>query len=132
MLPLFFVHQINVTNAWFEDTAGGTMRTYVFAGSKPGPGGEITQQGLVIVHVAKMSPQGDISVVYAKEFLTPTQSGPISITRAVVERLILQSTDGTTFYFDVPSRQYVASLTSAVPTVTPGPVSPLATPTTMP
>jgi hypothetical protein len=129
MLPLFFVHQINVTNAWFEDTAGGTMRTYVFAGSKPGPGGEITQQGLVIVQVAKISPQGDISVVYYKEFLTPMQSGSTSITGAVGERLTLQSTNGTTFYFDVPLRQFVPSLTW---TPTPGPISPIVTPTSAP
>ncbi len=127
MLPLFFVHQINVTNAWFEDIAGGAMRIYVFAGSEPGPGGEITQQGLVIVQVAKMSPQGDISVVYEEEFRTPTQSGPVSVTSAVSERLILQSTNGTTLYFDVPSRQFVPSLSVIVPTATIS-ISPVATP----
>jgi hypothetical protein len=129
MLPLFFVHQINVTNVWFEDTAGGTMRTYVFAGSKPGLGGESTQQGLVLVQVAKMSPQGAISVVYEKEFSTPTQSGPISITSAIAERLILQSANGTSFYFDAPLRQFVPSLAW---TPTPGPISPIATPTSAP
>ena len=34
------------------------------------------------------------------------------------ERLILRAEDGTTFYFDVPGRCYVSSLTEPVPTAT--------------
>ncbi len=79
---------------------------------------------LVIVQTAKMSSQGDVSVIYDKEFLTPTQSGPVSVKSAVIDRLTLQSTNGTTFYFDVPSHQFVPSMAW----VNPNPISPLPTP----
>jgi hypothetical protein len=36
-------------------------------------------------------------------------------------RLTLQAVDGEIFYFDVPARQFVASLTEVVPTATPLP-----------
>jgi hypothetical protein len=36
-------------------------------------------------------------------------------------RLTLVSTDGTTYYFDVPARQFVASPDEVVPTATPPP-----------
>ncbi len=132
MLPAFFVHQIDVENVWFEDTAGGTIRTYVYAGSKPGSAGESTQQGLVIVQVLKMSMKNDqrnIDVVFYKEFPTSNQVGPVSVIEANGERLVLQSSNGTTFYFDVPLRQFVPSLAW---TPTPGPISPIATPTLPP
>jgi len=65
-------------------------------------------------------------MVYYKQFLTPTQSGPVNITGAVGERLILQSTNRTMFYFDVPARQFVPSLTwvSPIATPTPQPITP--------
>jgi hypothetical protein len=39
-------------------------------------------------------------------------------------RLILLSTDGETFYFDVPGQQFTASLAEGVPTVSPVPFRP--------
>jgi hypothetical protein len=41
------------------------------------------------------------------------------------DRVILIALDGTMFYFDVPTRQFVDSLTGVAPSVTP---SPLVTP----
>jgi hypothetical protein len=36
-------------------------------------------------------------------------------------RLTLVTTDGTTYYFDVPARRFVVSLAEAVPSATPPP-----------
>ena len=67
-----------------------------------------------------MDAHGTVSMVYYKQFLTHTQSGPVHITGAVGDRLILQSTSSTTFFFGVPSRQFVPSLTWVSPISTPG------------
>jgi hypothetical protein len=124
-MPSFYMHDFVDENIWYKDTEGGTLRTTVYSGFILAPGGFTTQQGVVVVQVMKMDSHGDIHEVYYRLFPTPTQSGSVHITGAVGERLILQATNGTTFYFDVPSRQYVPSLTW---TSTPVPISPLATP----
>jgi len=124
IIPPFYVHDFGFENTWYKDIEGGNVRIYVHAGYVFGPGGEITQQGLVVVQVLKMSQkdnQRSIDTVYYKKFLTPTESGPIRITGAAGERLILQSTKGTRFYFDVPSHQFVPSLTWVSPISTPSP-----------
>ncbi len=126
MIPPFYVHDFMVENVWYKDTGEGTLRTYVYGGFIPAPGGFPTQQGVVVVQVLKMDPHGDIQQVYYRQFPTQTQSGSVHITSAVGERLILQATNGTSFYFDTPLRQFVPYLSW---TPTPGPVSPLATPT---
>ncbi|HTP10729.1 MAG TPA: hypothetical protein VMP08_20890, partial [Anaerolineae bacterium] len=128
-IPPYYVHDFMFTNAWFEDAEAGTLRTYVYGGFIPAPGGFPSQQGVVDVQILKMETNGDIHQIYHRQFPTQTQSGSIHITGAVGERLILQATDGTMFYFDVPLRQYVPSLAW---TPTPGPISPIVTPTLMP
>ncbi len=77
----------------------------------------------------KMDSHGDVKEVYYRLFPSPTESGSVHITGASGERLILQATNGTVFYFDAPLRQFVPSLSW---TPTPGPISPLATPTLPP
>jgi hypothetical protein len=137
MLPMFYNHGFGVTNTWSEYGAGGILETDVIAGAYygdparalPGP------QGLVVVQVRQMDQDRlGASMTYQKLFLTPTASGEVTITGAQGERLILQSTDGTTFYFDLPTRQFVPSLAATVtaPPPTTGPVSPLATGTPVP
>jgi hypothetical protein len=119
LIPPFYVHDFMFTNVWYKDTDAGTLRTYVYGGFIPGPGGELSQQGVIVVQVLKMDTRGDIQQVYYQRFPTQTQSGPVRIAGAQGDRLILQSTNGTTFYFDVPSREYVPSLTWVSPIATP-------------
>jgi hypothetical protein len=107
------------TNVWYKDAETGTLRTYVYGGFIPEPGGAVSQQGVVVVQVLKMDSHGDIHPVYYQQFPTQTQSGPVRITGAESDRLILQSTNGTTFYFDVSSREYIPSLTWVSPVATP-------------
>ncbi len=118
-----------IENDWIENRSNNTERVFVYAGELIRPDGSDTTQGVVIVQVAQISLKNGQAVIDDlgnTEYLTPIQAGAVKIIGAVGERLILQSvTNGTTFYFDVPSRQFVASLTSVVPRL---PTSPLATP----
>jgi hypothetical protein len=138
-LPGYYNHGFGVSNGWSEVSGGGTVMTTVFGGaewaSEAEAGSVIGQQGLVAVEVWQMAPDRlSDTMIYQKIFDTPTASGEVTVTGAQGQRLILQSTDGTTFYFDVPTRQFVPSLAATVtaPPPTTGPVSPLATGTPVP
>ncbi len=72
--------------------------------------------------------QGILQVVWIfplrgfnKQYATSGRHGSVRITEEHSNRLSLVSTDGTTFYFDVPGLQFVPSLTEVVPTITPPP-----------
>ncbi len=131
--PAFYNKQIATTNGWYEESAGGTVRTLVTVGATWQDWAQAlpSRQGLVFVQVLQLDQARlNINLTYMEEFLTPTASGELTITGAQGERLILQSSDGTTFYFDVPTRQFVASLDATVtPPPTTGPESPLPTAT---
>jgi hypothetical protein len=66
--------------------------------------------------------------------LTPTKHGGVRVVSEQNNRLTMISTDGTTYYFDVPARRFVNSLTevvlSATPPATRTPFPPLPTPAT--
>jgi hypothetical protein len=116
----------HTVNAWYEDSEGGRTRTYVYAGSLPGPGGEATQQGALILQVVRMSLKGNLTVAEVVDhgrFPTAVEARAVQIEDAVGQRLILSSTTGAQFYFDVPSREFVASLTVTV--TPPAPTSPI-------
>jgi len=119
IIPPFYTHDFMFTNVWYEDAESGTLRTYVYGGFIPEPGGFPSQQGVVVVQVLKMDSHGDIHPIYYQQFPTPTQSGSVHITGAEDDRLIIQSLNGATYYFDVPSREYVPSLTWVSPIATP-------------
>jgi len=51
--------------------------------------------------------------------LTPTKHGGVRVVSEHNNRLTMISTDGTTYYFDVPARLFVKSLTEVVPSATP-------------
>jgi hypothetical protein len=108
-------------NKWYEIANGKVIQ--VFAGaqrSDPLQGGKYLDKpwpGLVIVSVSAP----DFKTFFPKEggeYRTPLRVGPVNVTDAVGERLVLVSDSGTTFYFDVPTRQFVPSLIGAAPTLT--------------
>lgn len=117
MMSRFSYHH---ENAWYTDSEGGRVRTVAYAGAVKEPGGRTTMQGEVLVRVIRVAPQQlfNYEVVQSDVVLTPVQVGAVRIVDAVGERLILQAKDGTTFYFDVPARRFVSSLTEAVPSAT--------------
>ena len=60
-----------------------------------------------------------------EQYLTSTQHGALRVVSEQNHRLTLVAADEMVFYFDLPTRQFVTSLTEVAPSVTP---SPLATP----
>lgn len=62
-------------------------------------------------------------------YFTPLHDGPIRVIAAQDNRLTLVGESGMIFYFDVPGRRFVDSLTEVVPTITPFTPPPTATPT---
>jgi hypothetical protein len=66
--------------------------------------------------------------------LTPTKHGGVRVVSEQNNRLTMISTDGTTYFFDIPARRFVNSLTEVVPSATPPatrtPLPPIPTPVT--
>jgi hypothetical protein len=52
---------------------------------------------------------------------TPTRHGAVRVVIVQDNRLTLVSTDGTIYYFDIPSLSYVSSMTEFAPSITPPP-----------
>src|SRR5579859_5061525 len=102
---------------WWQDLVNGE-RVQVFAGAlqdntiyPPGPA-----QGLVVVNTIAI----DVVNSTLQEYDAPSGTGVLTITAVSGSRLTLQSHNGGTLYFDVPTRQFVDSLstTSTAPTAT--------------
>jgi hypothetical protein len=79
----------------------------------------------VSVHAGALlgdSSQGAIYILGGRgvngQILTPTKHGGVRVVSEQNNRLTLVSTDGTTYYFDVPARRFVDSLTEVVPSAT--------------
>lgn len=131
-MPLLNKGRYHVMSNWVENLDNGKRRLFVYTGELAGPGGEETPQGVIVVQVWQISVKDNLAttdLIGQAEYQTPVQAGSVRIVDARSERLVLQSTNGTVFYFDVPSRQFVPSL---VWTPTPSPISPIATPTLPP
>ncbi len=58
---------------------------------------------------------------YHEKILTPAKHGSVRVVAEQNNRLTLVAVDGEVFYFDIPARRFVASLTEVVPTATPLP-----------
>jgi hypothetical protein len=98
---------IVLNNQWQEKING--FWVHVYAGSLF----DNRDQGVIIVSVEGMKMGG--------RYLTPSQSGMVKITSASGYRLILETEDGTVYYFDVPAQAFVESMDEIVPTLTPAP-----------
>jgi hypothetical protein len=99
---------INVTNSWFGLVNGESIG--IIAGSEP----DDPSQGVI-----NFNPDAIIHI------RTPGKDGAVLVASEFNNRLVLVAEDGTVFYFDIPARRFVSSLTEWVPTQT-------ATPTSLP
>ena len=88
-------------NYWYENLTDRAI--IVFAGAE-GAGGT-SSQGLLMVMAKSLD--GLQILERAQFYPTPSKAGPVTITDAVGERLTLEAADGTQFYFDVATRQWV-------------------------
>lgn len=105
-----------IENSWVFETQGRKYQVYAGAQREEGPPqSRNTMQGIVVVWVwandgNPMSGGGTYNV--------PSKKGPVRIVGAQGQRLILKTDDSSTFYFDVPARRFVSSLTESVPAAT--------------
>lgn len=96
-----------IQNAWAGSING--IWAYVLAGAHAAD----KQWG--VVQVAREYPNAG----YARSYDTPVRAGSVRIISEVNYRLTLESSDGTTFYFDIPSETFVADPAQVVPTFVP-------------
>lgn len=105
-------------NTWVE-TLGNKRLVVETAALRDDPTGvqsTAASQGVVFVWFETLDEK---VLAYDGEYLSPVKAGLLTIVDARGERLILKAENGMTFYFDVPSRRFVSSLTEVVPTITP-------------
>ncbi len=113
-----------IENSWVFETQD--KKYMVFAGARReegNPQSKREMQGIVIVQAwmtnGESLPEGGMFNVPVKN------GGSVKIVGAQGQRLILKTDDGATFYFDLPTRQFVSNLsataTPAKPTVPPYP-----------
>jgi hypothetical protein len=97
---------IKALNGWSGIWDGKAIAIYAGATS------DDPDQGVIAVGI-NSAPFGN--------FPTPTKHGGVRVVSEHNNRLTLVSTDGTTYYFDIPSLSYVSSLTVFAPSITPPP-----------
>ncbi|MEW5719109.1 MAG: hypothetical protein AB1817_10810 [Chloroflexota bacterium] len=107
----------SIENSWYAETQGKLIQVFAGARREEGlPKPRNTWQGVLVIWVTTLSgavlPEGSTHN-------TPARVGSVKITDAQGQRLVLKVEDGSTFYFDVPARRFVSSLTEVVPTATP-------------
>ena len=98
-----------IINHWQGDIAG--QQTVVYAGgrrsdAKSGDVSGGSWRGIVVLAVKDS--KGDYIGEKGGEFWTPQDVGPVRIVDATGSQLILVAKDGTSFAFDVVTRQFVA------------------------
>jgi hypothetical protein len=106
--PPFSGSEYQIVNSWYQDVDGGQRRIFVFAGAMAGPGGEMTEQGVVIVQVWQMGGSEGVTgveTIESNSYLTEEAAGALRIVGAEGSRLTLETPDGRLFQFDVNSRQ---------------------------
>jgi hypothetical protein len=100
-----------IINGWYKQTPNGGLLVYAGGSSTIAP---TDMHG--IIGVVHLYPGNDFSDL--TWFLAPEGVGALTIVGAEGERLILNDSQNQTYYFDVPGRAFVLSLTEVVPTVT--------------
>ncbi len=108
--PPFSNNQYHIENAWYTDSAGASKRTFVFAGNVAGPGGEVTDQGVVILQTLQYvtvdgAPQ--VKTLETHAYTTTLTAGSLHITGAESSRLILQANANAITYFDLATLSFI-------------------------
>ena len=101
--------QAKIQNRWQGIVNGDYV--IVFAGSL----GSDSEQGIIYVQQISSNKRSTTWTSYP----TPERRGSVRIVQAEIFRLVLDTGNGNTFYFDVPAQRYLSSLTEIVSTITP-------------
>lgn len=97
-----YSQQIRMVNAWWENLPG--QRSLVVIAGTAGGEGDVPQGAILVVlqDITTHTKIGDPTI-----YLAPTNNRYVRVIDAVGERLTLRSEDGTLFYFNLPTRQWV-------------------------
>jgi hypothetical protein len=100
---------LDALNGWFGIVDGN--RVSIYAGALL----EETDQGAIVILISLPYRNFDVLI------LTPTRHGGVRVISEQNNRLTLLAVDGEIYYFDIPARRFVTSLTEIVMTATPPP-----------
>ena len=109
MQPPFSNSQYHIENSWYSDTANGTRRLVVYAGSIAGPGGQNTAGGVLIVQSLRYVTTASGSAIQMDEsgvYTNTAGTGSLHITGADANHVFLQSADGSSYRFDLTNRVF--------------------------
>lgn len=106
-------------NTWVKNFAENRKQLVVWAGAEGRADLQPSHQGMIATRIFEMITEpvykgftfGPLDL-----YRTPIEAGAVRIIDAVGETLILQSTQGIPFYFDLPSRQFVPTIPGGTPT----------------
>ncbi len=107
--PPFSTNQYHIENSWYLDSPDATQRLMAYAGNVSGPGGQETDQGVLILETSVLSPTGggrNVIRLLGSTAYTMTASGSLHITGAQPDRLLLQSRSGQVYSFLFPTHQF--------------------------
>ena len=100
--PPFHSSEAIITNQWQDQVNGEWV--HVYAGALP----ENPLQGMVIVLVEPIEATGTVESKPGGQYLTPTQSGAVTIVSAQGTLLTLETDHGKRFLFDAAVRAFVS------------------------
>ena len=107
--PPFSSNEYHIENSWYLDSQNGLQRLMAYAGNVAGPAGEVTDQGVLILQTSVISPtsggQNEVRILGSTAY-TLTASGSLRITGAQPDRLLLQSSTGNGYIFQISSHQF--------------------------
>ncbi len=112
-----FAKMLLIANQWY--TTDSNRNIFVYAGSKFQR--DDPQQGEILVVVYDSTTHQIVSSPTL--YMTPMRAGLVRVIAAVGERLTLRAQDGTLFYFDVPTRQWIGPDGTPLPAPTPRPTA---------
>ena len=107
--PPFSNNLYHIENSWYSDNADGTRRVIAYAGSIAGPGGQITDQGVLVVQSLQYvatSTGSEIQTLQTDVYTGTAETGSLRITGADAVHLFLQAAGGQAYRFDLTGRVF--------------------------
>ncbi|MCL4505818.1 MAG: hypothetical protein M1140_07330 [Chloroflexi bacterium] len=106
--PPFSTYQYHIENGWYLDSQTGLQRLMAYAGNVSGPAGEVTDQGVLVLQTSVISAtngQSEVRTLNSTAY-TVTASGSLRVIGAQPDRLLLQSSTGQGYIFQISSHQF--------------------------
>ncbi|MCL4393903.1 MAG: hypothetical protein M1482_03690 [Chloroflexi bacterium] len=107
-----------IENSWVFEAQGKRYEVFAGARREEGPPQPTdSMQGFISVWVWDMASGNLLNEGSYLEL--PVKKGPLKIVSGQGQQLVLQTDDGTKFYFDLPKRSFIAALDTPTPVIPP-------------